>query len=141
MLIMASMSSGLWFKDDCRPLKFNFHAGWSEGDRRQFNLDDDALEDLKAELLFSYPAIDQNGRGLVWTGEIETTPGPTPASSTTPDQELAPTSYTPPHLAEKILQSKAALEGERKSPTSKRYSPRLKRARAGGRHRRRGGWG
>ena len=38
--------------------------------KRQFNLDDAALEDLKEELLFTYPQIvDEDGRGLVWTGD------------------------------------------------------------------------
>ncbi len=37
--------------------------------QRQFDLDDDSLEDLKDELLFSHPVVDENGRGLVWTAE------------------------------------------------------------------------
>ena len=38
--------------------------------KRQFALDDEALEDLKDELLFSYPEITEvDGRGLVWKGE------------------------------------------------------------------------
>ena len=37
--------------------------------QRQFELDDDYLEDLKEELLFSHSDIaDEGGRGLVWTG-------------------------------------------------------------------------
>ena len=44
--------------------------------RRQFDLDDEAVEDLKDELLFSYPAVDQDGRGMVWAGEAETTSEP-----------------------------------------------------------------
>jgi class 3 adenylate cyclase len=39
----------------------------------------------------------------------------TPAPS--PEEALTPLSYTPPHLAEKILTSKTALEGERKQVT------------------------
>jgi hypothetical protein len=39
--------------------------------RRQFDLDDDALDDLKDELLFSHPVVDDDGRGLVWMGEIQ----------------------------------------------------------------------
>ena len=35
----------------------------------------------------------------------------------TPDIRVTPRSYTPKHLADKILQSKAALEGERKQVT------------------------
>ncbi len=37
--------------------------------KRQFALDDDALDDLKDELLFSDPLITEvDGRGLVWNG-------------------------------------------------------------------------
>jgi class 3 adenylate cyclase/predicted ATPase len=36
--------------------------------QRQFDLDDDALEDLKDAILYAYPVID-DGRGLVWTGD------------------------------------------------------------------------
>jgi class 3 adenylate cyclase/tetratricopeptide (TPR) repeat protein len=95
--------------------------------KRQFDLDDEYLEDLKVELIEAQElAIDQDNKMLVWTGENESVPAPppTPASSTpeiaspqTPEQEREPLSYTPPHLAEKILQSKAALEGERKQVT------------------------
>jgi hypothetical protein len=38
--------------------------------KRQFNLDDEALEDLKEELLFAHPVIDEDERGLVWTAAI-----------------------------------------------------------------------
>ena len=35
--------------------------------KRQFGLDDEALDDLKEELLFSDPAISEvDGHGLVW---------------------------------------------------------------------------
>ena len=45
--------------------------------RRQFGLDDETLEDLKEELLFSHPVADEDGRGLVWTGETGNAPEPT----------------------------------------------------------------
>jgi hypothetical protein len=32
IFIMASMSWGSFNKDDCRPLKMEIHAGWSEAD-------------------------------------------------------------------------------------------------------------
>ena len=68
--------------------------------KRQFNLDDDAFEDLKDELLYAQPhVVDDDGRGLVWTGEAH--PTPTPGSPTAIDQARAPLSYTPPYLAEK----------------------------------------
>ena len=57
--------------------------------KAQFQLDDDLLETLKDELLFSHPVVDENGRGLVWTGETEGTP----VTASQPDQaESQPTS-------------------------------------------------
>ncbi len=41
--------------------------------RRRLDLDDAYLEDLKDELFFSHPVVDEDGRGLVWTGEAEAT--------------------------------------------------------------------
>jgi class 3 adenylate cyclase len=84
--------------------------------KRQFNLDHDAFEDLKDELLYAHPhEIDGDGRGLVWTGDAR--PTPTPGSPPAADQTRAPRSYTPPYLAQKILTSEAALEGECKRVT------------------------
>jgi class 3 adenylate cyclase/tetratricopeptide (TPR) repeat protein len=80
--------------------------------KRQFQLDDEALEDLKAELIeVQQLAVDQDGAMLVWTGE------PGTASPLAPQPTRAPLAYTPPYLAEKILTSKSALEGERKQVT------------------------
>jgi class 3 adenylate cyclase/tetratricopeptide (TPR) repeat protein len=80
--------------------------------KRQFNLDDEALEDLKAELIEAQRvAADEDGKVLVWTGSAASPPMP----ATVP--ERAPHTFTPPHLAEKIMSSKAALEGERKQVT------------------------
>ena len=36
--------------------------------KRQFDLDDAYLEDLKEEILYTYPQVTEAGRGLVWTG-------------------------------------------------------------------------
>ncbi len=45
--------------------------------KRQFDLDDDYLDDLKAELIeIQQCAHDQDGRMLVWVGDISTTPAP-----------------------------------------------------------------
>src|SRR5512145_2592058 len=49
--------------------------------KRQFALDDDYLEDLKEALLYAYPQVIDDGRGLVWTGASEGTPAPHPAPS------------------------------------------------------------
>jgi class 3 adenylate cyclase len=81
----------------------------------QFQLDEDHLAALKDELLFAHPQVhDEAGRGLIWTGD----PG-TAASAAAPAATPAPEplAYTPPYLAEKILTSRAALEGERKQVT------------------------
>src|SRR5262249_49228285 len=84
--------------------------------KRQFQLDDAALEDLKQALLFAHPQIgDEAGRGLTWPGD--TASGPAPATAPALVQAPAPLTYTPPYLAEKILTSRRALEGERKQIT------------------------
>jgi predicted ATPase/class 3 adenylate cyclase len=80
--------------------------------KRQFALDDDALADLTAELLYAHPQVrDAAGQGLLWTGE------PAPAAAPVEPPQQAPLAYTPPYLAEKILTSRGALEGERKQVT------------------------
>ena len=84
--------------------------------QRQFGFDDAYLEDLKAELIDAQRlAADEEGKVLVWTGDAGLT-APAPSSSAT-IQERAPLTYTPSYLAEKILTSRSALEGERKLVT------------------------
>ena len=84
--------------------------------KRQFALDDDALADLTAELLYAHPQVrDDAGQGFVWTGEPA--PAPAAAPSVVEPAPQAPLAYTPPYLAEKILTSRSALEGERKQVT------------------------
>jgi class 3 adenylate cyclase len=84
--------------------------------KRQFALDDDALADLTAELLYAHPQVrDDAGQGLLWTGEPA--PAPAAAPSVVTPAPQAPLAYTPPYLAEKILTSRPALEGERKLVT------------------------
>lgn len=40
--------------------------------KREFDLDDETLADLKDELLFSDPQVkEESGRGLVWVGNAE----------------------------------------------------------------------
>ena len=87
--------------------------------KRQFNLDDAYLEDLKEELIEGQRlAVDEQGKVLVWIGEREPVAALAPAAlpATVPilDPTRGPVSYTPPHLIEKILTSRSALEGERK---------------------------
>jgi Adenylate and Guanylate cyclase catalytic domain len=84
--------------------------------KRQFNLDDDYLEDVKAELIQGQRlAVDEDGAVLVWTGDART--APTVSSKPVEAPVRAPLTYTPPYLVEKILTSKSALEGERKQVT------------------------
>jgi class 3 adenylate cyclase/tetratricopeptide (TPR) repeat protein len=85
--------------------------------KRQFNLDDDALEDLKVELIEAQQvAIDEDGNILVWTGDVAAPPRPASASAAVRERppDVGPRTYTPLHLAEKILMARPALEGERK---------------------------
>ena len=88
----------------------------------QFKLDDEGLEALKEELLFSdWQITEVDGRGLVWNGETES---PSPAQPAAPPQSQPPANYTPPHLAERIRAEQAAMEsrgsanGERKTITA-----------------------
>src|SRR5215471_11321092 len=82
--------------------------------QRQFQLDDAALDDVKHELIEGQRvAVDERGTVLVWTGD--TAAAPAAAPTLVPAQ--APLPYTPPYLAEKILTSRSALEGERKQVT------------------------
>src|SRR5712691_3353758 len=79
--------------------------------KRHFQLDDTALDDLTVELIKGQRlATDEDGEVLVWIGDAASAPAlaaPAPA----------PLTYTPAYLAEKILTSRSALEGERKQLT------------------------
>jgi Adenylate and Guanylate cyclase catalytic domain len=80
--------------------------------QRQFNLDDAYLADLTAEIIQGQRlAVDEDGVVLVWTGNAASTPAPASAPAPTP------LVATPAYLAEKILATRAALEGERKQVT------------------------
>ena len=84
--------------------------------KARWQLDDDLLETLKDELIYAQRvATDEDGRVLVWAGVPGTTLVSAPAPAST--QEREPLSYTPLHLAAKILTSRSALEGERKQVT------------------------
>jgi class 3 adenylate cyclase/tetratricopeptide (TPR) repeat protein len=84
--------------------------------KRQFQLDDAALEDLKNELIEGQRlAADERGNVLVWMGD--TASAAAPAGGPAPGQAQAPLTYTPPHLTDKILATRTTLEGERKQVT------------------------
>src|SRR4030088_481808 len=70
--------------------------------KRQFALDEDALADLTAELLYAHPQVrDDAGQGLLWTGDP--TPAPAAASSSVAPPPQAPLAYTPPIVSGTIL--------------------------------------
>ena len=75
--------------------------------KRRFDLDDDYLNDLKDELLYVHPVRDDEGKGLIWTGDTasgqevtshraQTTPPP--AVQEQPSPEITPhvTASPPP---------------------------------------------
>src|SRR5215468_5446744 len=85
--------------------------------KRQFDLDDAYVEDVKLELIEVHRvAVDQDNTMLVWTGGAATPPAAAAADRVRPP-DTTPLAYTPSYLAEKILASRAALEGERKQVT------------------------
>src|SRR5262249_20945556 len=85
--------------------------------KRQFQLDDAALEDVKNEFIYGQRlAVDEDERVLVWSGEpVSASPSTAPARTSEPAR--VPLASTPAPLAEKILTSRSALEGERKQVT------------------------
>ena len=98
--------------------------------KRRFALDDEYLEDLKAELIDAKRlAVDEDGKVLVWIGAAPVPSSKFQVSSQdaelrTAHSERSPAAYTPPHLAERIRAEQAALEargtpdGERKTITA-----------------------
>ena len=99
--------------------------------KRQFDLDDDYLDDLKAELIDAQQvATDEDGKVLVWTGARAPAQATTGGAATAPEPhddqapQVSPIAYTPRHLAERIPGCQAAMEargtpdGERKTITA-----------------------
>ncbi len=81
--------------------------------RRELELDGDEFEEVVDELVDVQQVAVREGQVLVWVGAARSEPPITELSSV----ERAPRDYTPKHLADRILQSKSALEGERKQVT------------------------
>jgi class 3 adenylate cyclase/tetratricopeptide (TPR) repeat protein len=82
---------------------------------RELDVTGDELEELVEELVEIQRVARQEGRALVWSDRAARVPVPAPAPHpTAPAAERSPRDYTPKHLADRILQSKSALEGERK---------------------------
>src|SRR6266446_565669 len=73
--------------------------------KRRFDLDDDYLNDLKDELLYVHPVRDDEGKGLIWTGDmangqaVAAPPAQTtqqPAAQEQPSSQVEPFSPAPP---------------------------------------------
>jgi class 3 adenylate cyclase len=97
----------------------------------RFELEDEYLAELRAELLFSFPQVqDEDGRGLVWTGTtlVSDSKGEDQKQETSNEKLIIhyqpPIAYTPSHLAERIraeqqaMESRASANGERKTITA-----------------------
>ena len=82
--------------------------------KRELGLDDDEIGEITDELVDAQRVAILERSVLVWVGEEEEPAAPREAAAVPPRN---PRSYTPKHLADKILQSKSALEGERKQVT------------------------
>src|SRR5262245_13036906 len=68
--------------------------------KRQFDLDDACLQDLKDEIIEAQRvAVDEDGRVLVWTGNLAATPPPAsePVSVQPRQPDAGPQAYTPAH--------------------------------------------
>src|SRR5262244_3425860 len=80
--------------------------------KRQFDLDEAYVEDLKLELIEVHRvAVDQDHTMLVWTGGATTPPPPAaaPGADRVRQPDTAPFFFTHTSLTEKILTSRAAL--------------------------------
>ena len=84
--------------------------------QRQFQLDDDALaiSRTNSSLLTRRCATT---RGAASSGPVTLALAPVATAAPVEPPGQAPLAYTPPYLAEKILTSRSALEGERKQVT------------------------
>src|SRR5262249_31533003 len=83
--------------------------------KRRFDLDDDYLNDLKNEILYVHPVIDDEGRGLIWASDTASgqAGAPQPAQTTQspavqeqPSSQVAllsPASHAPPDAERRQL--------------------------------------
>src|SRR5215813_6682931 len=78
--------------------------------KMRFSLDDEYLEALKAELLYVHPVRDDDGKGLIWTGDTASgqevvsqpaQPTPHPAAQNQPFPEVTPRVTASPPDAER----------------------------------------
>ena len=71
--------------------------------KRQFALDEDYLEDLKDALLYAYPQVVDDGRGLVWPGDAATSPALQPPAQPTAQATTPPAPAPPPEAERRQL--------------------------------------
>ncbi len=83
--------------------------------RLEFGLDEPQIEALVEELVEIQQVAIRDGKALAWAGPATRSESAEMSETTEPARD--PRDYTPKHLVEKILQSKSALEGERKQVT------------------------
>jgi len=81
--------------------------------KRRFDLNDDYLNDLKDELLYVHPVRDDEGRGLVWTGNVEgTTETPSPPPQSIPS--------TPTHATPSVEPASSVVTSRTPTPEAER---------------------
>jgi class 3 adenylate cyclase len=83
----------------------------------QFKLDDATFEALKDELLFSHPVVDQDGRGVVWTGAAEAQPARVSASPSAQTSQLPTAEEEPPPQVAPLSTEHRIPEAERRQLT------------------------
>ena len=85
--------------------------------KRQFHLDDAYLEDLKAEIIEARQlAVDQDGRVLVWTGAVDTTPESIPPPLPAVSQSLPQEDHSSHHVVSPPA-PRSAADAERRQLT------------------------
>jgi class 3 adenylate cyclase len=83
--------------------------------KREFALDAESLDELVDELVDVQGVAVRDARVLTWRGGAGAAEGARERAAARPGPD--PRAYTPKYLVEKILQSRAVLEGERKQVT------------------------
>jgi hypothetical protein len=92
--------------------------------KRQFALDDDALADLTAELLYAHPQVrDDAGQGLLWTGE----PAPAPAAAPSVVEPAQPAPLGPRSSDRPLYAFRGGLSGAGASSTDSKIAANIER--------------
>ena len=79
--------------------------------KHHFVLDDDTLEALKAEILFAHPQVDdEEGHGLVWTGDVGASPGSLPVARQRPSKPISRDTQPNPPDAPRLTSSPSDAE-------------------------------